>query len=89
MTCILILWMFLVQFSFGKDVSNLFPSKDVLLRNDSDKATENRSMIDTSSDVLHKSPKIKVSRGPLRQMFPKYEEIEDISAKDAGNDNEI
>ena len=85
MATFLILWMFLVQCSVGKDVGNLFTSD--VLRTDSDVATENGSMTDNPSNLLRKSPK--VSRGPLRQMFPKYEEIEDISEKNAGISNWI
>ena len=44
----------------------------------------NSSEINYTDKLLKTANKTKIWRGPLRQMFPQHEEIENISPKDSG-----
>ena len=80
----LILLVFLFHSTFGNDVRKDFISKDVSIKENSVQIIGNTTDNDYTDKLFKTTNKTKVWRGPLRQMFPQHEVIENISPKDSG-----
>ena len=75
MVPILSLLILLIQSLAAKDVRNDLIAPDIYTSTNSGMVENNRTMFGNPNNVLKTTERIKVSRGPLRQMFPKYKEI--------------
>ena len=80
----LILWVFIFHSTFGNEVRKDFISKDVPIKENIENMIGNNREIDYTDKLLKTTSKTKIWRGPLRQMFPQHEEIENISPRDSG-----
>ena len=84
MSVSLILWVLIFHSTFGNDVRKDFISKDVSIKENMENIIGNSSEINYTDKLFKTANKTKIWRGPLRQMFPQHEEIENISPKDSG-----
>ena len=80
----LILWIFLFHSTCGNDIRKAFISKDVPIKENNGNIITNSGEIEYTDKLFITRNKTKIWRGPLRQMFPQHEEIENISPKDSG-----
>ena len=80
----LILWVFIFHSTFGNEVRKDFISKDVPIKENIENIIGNNRELDYTDKLLKTTNKTKIWRGPLRQMFPQHEEIENISPRDSG-----
>ena len=85
MASMLYLSILLIQSLAAKDVRNDPIAPDIFSSTNSEMAKNNRTMFGNQNNVLKTTERIMVSRGPLRQMFPKYKEIPLSSSMKSGD----
>ena len=84
MAPILSLLILLIQSLAAKDLRNDLIAPDIYTSTNAEIVEINRTMLGNPNDVLKTTEGIEVSRGPLRQMFPKYKEIPLSSSMKSG-----
>ena len=85
MAPMLYLLILLIQSLAAKDIRNDSIAPDIYSSSNSKMIKNNRTMFGNQNNVLKTTERIKVSRGPLRQMFPKYKEIPLSSSMKSGD----
>ena len=85
MALILSILILLIQSLAAKDVRNDSIAPDIFSTTNSEMIKNDRTMFGNQNNGLKATDRIMVSRGPLRQMFPKYKEIPLSSSMKSGD----